>query len=438
MPDRAAKLTQPPSAEILGGTRVEQPGLLGWYQELTGTERRAFWACFGGWSLDAMDANLYGFVIPTLMGLWKMTGADAGLLASAALLSSAAGGWLSGVLADRIGRVRMLQLTIVWFAVFTAMSALTHSFNELLVVRVLQGFGFGGEWSVGAVLIGEIIRDKHRGKANGIVHSGYAVGWGAAALIYVTCFSLLPPDVAWRVLFSVGALPALSIFFLRRLVEEPEIFRRERQRSVAAGEPAESLAIFGPDLLKTTLLASILAVGAQGGYYAIMIWLPTYLKVVRGLSVLNTGGYLAVIIVASFVGYVVSAYITDIIGRRQNLFLFSICSVVTVAFYMLVPIGDTAMLLLGFPLGFFASGIYSGIGAFFTELYPTRVRGSGIGFCFNFGRAVGASFPTLIGVLSATIPLGRAIGIFSVSAYGLIVLAALFLPETKGRSLQDA
>jgi MFS family permease len=167
-----------------------------------------------------------------------------------------------------------------------------------------------------------------------------------------------------------------------------------------------------------------------------MTWLPTYLKTVRGLSVLNTSGYLAVVIVASFIGYVVGAYLADILGRRLNFLLFSVCSVATVMVYTLIPIGDAAMLLLGFPLGFFASGTYSGIGAFFNELYPTRVRGSGIGFCFNFGRAVGALFPTLVGVLSQSVPLGQAIGIFSAGAYGLIVLAAFLLPETKGRSLQ--
>lgn len=425
--------TRAPAEEL-----IDQPGVFGWYKELSRTERRTFWACFGGWSLDSMDVNLYSFVIPTLIGLWGMSRADAGMLATAALLSSALGGWITGILADRIGRVRMLQITILWFAVFTALSGLTNSYSQLLVVRILQGIGFGGEWAAGAVLIGEIIRDKHRGKGNGVVHSGWAVGWGASALIYAVCFSVLPQETAWRVLFAVGVLPALSIFFIRRFVKEPEVFIRSQQRYASGVQRASSFEIFGSNLLHTTILASILAVGAQGGYYAIMTWLPTYLKTVRGLSVLNTSGYLAVVIVASFLGYVVGAYLADYLGRRLNFFLFSICSVATVMAYTLIPIGDAAMLLLGFPLGFFASGTYSGIGAFFNELYPTRVRGSGIGFCFNFGRAVGALFPTLVGVLSQSVPLGQAIGIFSAGAYGLIVVAALLLPETKGRSLQSA
>jgi MFS family permease len=134
---------------------------------------------------------------------------------------------------------------------------------------------------------------------------------------------------------------------------------------------------------------------------------------------------------------VISAYLTDVIGRRKCFYLFAVCSVLTVLAYTFVPISNAAMLFLGFPLGFFASGIYSPIGAFFNELYPTEIRGSGVGFCFNFGRAIGALFPALVGSLSATIPLGQAIGFFAVGAYGLIVLAAALLPETVGQSLRS-
>jgi MFS family permease len=418
-------------------TTVERGGaVLGWYQELSARERRTFWACFVGWALDAMDVQLYSLVIVTLTAVLSISRGDAGLLATATLLASSLGGWLVGILADRFGRVRMLQITILWFSVFTFLCAFAGSYEQLFLFRSLQGFGFGGEYAAGAVLIGEIIRDEHRGKGNGIVHSGWAVGWGVAVIAYTVLFSLLPETVAWRALFAVGILPAIAVFFVRRFVDEPELFLAAQNRYSSGQEARPSfLKIFAPSLLRTTLLASLLTIGTQGGYYAIMIWLPTYLKTVRGLSVLGTGGYLAVVIVASFFGYVISAYLTDIIGRRKNFILFSVCSVITVVAYMFLPITDSVLLFLGAPLGFFSSGIYSGIGALFNELYPTSLRGSGIGFCFNVGRALGALFPALVGYISATIPLGEAIGIFVVAAYGLIILAALLLPETKGRSL---
>ena len=424
-------------AEQVANATAERGGaVLGWYQELSTKERRTFWACFTGWALDAMDVQLYSLVIATLTALWSISRGDAGLLATATLLASSLGGWLVGILADRYGRVRMLQITILWFSVFTFLCAFATSYEQLFLFRALQGFGFGGEYAAGAVLIGEIIRNEHRGKGNGIVHSGWAVGWGAAVIAYTVLFSFLPETVAWRALFAVGILPAISVFFVRRFVDEPALFLDAQSRYASGRETRPSfLGIFAPSLLRTTLLASLLTIGTQGGYYAIMIWLPTYLKTVRGLSVLSTGGYLAVVIVASFLGYVISAYLTDILGRRRNFILFSVCSVITVLAYMFLPINDSALLFLGAPLGFFASGIYSGIGALFNELYPTSLRGSGIGFCFNVGRALGALFPALVGYISASMPLGEAIGIFTVAAYGLIILAALLLPETKGRSL---
>jgi MFS family permease len=429
MADHAAGMKTDPAPQ--GGA------LLGWYTELTKTERRTFWTCFGGWALDAMDVQLYSFVIATLTALWGISRAEAGVLATATLMASALGGWLVGVLADRFGRVRMLQITILWFSVFTFLCAFANSYEQLLIFRSLQGFGFGGEWAAGAVLIGEIIRDEHRGKGNGVMHSGWAVGWGIAALAYTVLFSVLPEEIAWRALFAIGILPAGLVFFVRRFVEEPPLFLKAQRRYEAGAVRPSFLDIFKPGLLRTTILASLLTVGTQGGYYAIMIWLPTYLKTTRGLTVLGTGGYLAVIIVSSFIGYVVSAYLTDILGRRKNFFLFAICSVLTVLAYMFLPISTSLLLFLGAPLGFFASGIYSGIGAFFNELYPTSLRGSGIGFCFNIGRALGALFPALVGYISATMPLGQAIGVFTVGAYGLIIISALLLPETKGRPLAD-
>ena len=195
------------------------------------------------------------------------------------------------------------------------------------------------------------------------------------------------------------------------------------------------LQIFAPTLLRTTLLASLVALGAQGGYYAITTWLPLYLKNVRGLSVLNTGFYLLVIILGSFAGYLVSAYLADRLGRKRTLVVFAGFSFLTVLFYTNWSFGNSIVLILGFPLGFFASGSFSPMGAFFTELFPTAVRGSGQGFAYNSGRGVGALFPALVGYLGNRIPLGHAIAIFALAAYALMVLGVLFLPETRGREL---
>ena len=406
-----------------------------WYSELQVREKNAFWACFGGWVLDAMDVQIFSFAIPAIITAFSLTKQDAGLIGTATLLTSAFGGWFAGALSDRFGRVRTLQITIAWFAVFTFLCGFAQSYWQLLSFRALMGLGFGGEWAAAAVLIGEVIQPQHRGKAVGAMQSGWAVGWGIAALLATLFFTVLPTEVAWRALFWVGLLPAVLVFFVRRYVDEPPVFRQTQTNLAAARASANFLEIFSPQILKTTILTSLLATGAQGGYYAITTWLPTYLSTERKLSVFGTGGYLAVIIIGSFIGYLTSAWLADRIGRRANFILFAVCSVLTVVAYTELPIDNTMMLYLGFPLGFFASGIFSGMGAFLTENFPTRVRGSGQGFAYNFGRGIAALNPFFVGVLSATLPLGQSIGVFAVIAYGILIVAALLLPETKGRVL---
>jgi MFS family permease len=153
-----------------------------WFTQLNAGERSTLAATFAGWMLDGMDAMVYSFVLPTLVLLWHISKSEAGLLGTSALLLSSLGGWLAGLAADRYGRVKVLQFTILWFAFFTFVSGFANSFTQLLVFRGLQGLGFGGEWAVGSVLIGEAIRSEYRGRAVGTVQGGWAIGWGIRVL----------------------------------------------------------------------------------------------------------------------------------------------------------------------------------------------------------------------------------------------------------------
>jgi MFS family permease len=406
-----------------------------WYSQMNRKEKAAFWASIGGWILDAMDVQILSFVFPAIIAAFAITNAEAGLVGTSTLFSSAFGGWLAGALADRFGRVRTLQITILWFAVFTGLCGVAQNYSQLLVLRAMMGFGFGGEWAAAAVLVGEIIRPESRGKAVGAMQSGWAIGWGIAALLATLFFSIMPADIAWRALFWVGVSPALLVFYVRRFVDEPPVYMQTRKALDEGGKKVSFLEIFSPAIIKTTILTCVLSTGAQGGYYAITTWLPTFLRTERKLTVLGSGGYLAVIIIGSFVGYLVSAWLNDRIGRRANFILFAFCSIATVILYTELAIDNTTMMYLGFPLGFFASGIFSGMGPFLTELFPTRVRGSGQGFAYNFGRGVAAMNPLFVGMLSAKLSLGQSIGVFAIGAYGLLILAALLLPETKGHVL---
>lgn len=412
--------------------------MFSWYRQITSKERKTFWACFGGWSLDALEVQMFGLAIPALIAAFALTKGDAGLISGVTLVTSAIGGWLGGTLSDRYGRVKTLQWMILWFSFFTFLSAFTTGFHQMLVVKALQGFGIGGEWAAGAVLMAETIQGKYRGKVMGAVQSAWAFGWGAAVGVFTLVYSFVPEDMAWRVMFLVGLAPAILVIWVRRNVEEPDGSLQQRKQASEKSFFASMAGIFRPELIRVTLLGGILGLGAHGGYHAVMTWLPTYLKTERNLSVLSSGGYLAVIIAAFWLGCIVSGLLIDRIGRRRNIIIYALCCVLTVQCYLFLPLTNTQMLFLGFPLGFFAAGIPASLGSFFNELYPADVRGAGVGFCYNFGRVLSAVFPFLVGHMSGYMSLGSAIGIDAGIAYGVAVLAALALPETKGRNLSDA
>ena len=347
---------------------IEDSSLLAFYRDMNLPERRTFWACAAGWALDGMDFMIYPLVIGTIIALWKVDAGMAGLAGTVTLLSSAIGGWLGGYLADRIGRVRTLQFTILWFSFFSLVCAAAQNFDQLLLARAVLGLGFGGEWAAGAVLMGEAIRPQYRGRAVGSVQSGWAVGWGLAVLAQAILFSALPAETAWRWMFVIGALPALLVFYLRRYVTEPEIAAATRAKQAQAGERPQLWEIFSGPILKTTILAALMATGMQGGYYAITFWVPRFLTTERKLSIVSSTGYLSALIIGSFIGYLVGAWLADRIGRRNLFLTFSIGAIAVVLLYTQLPLTDGLLWVLGFPLGFFASGYFSGMGAFLTEL----------------------------------------------------------------------
>ena len=415
---------------------VEDTSFTGFYASMSPPEKRTFWACAAGWGLDGMDFMIYPLVIGTITKMWNVDNGSAGLAVTATLLASAFGGWLAGFVSDRIGRVKTLQVTILWFSAFSLLCAFAQDFSQLLIARAILGFGFGGEWAAGAVLMGETIRAQYRGRAVGAVQSGWAIGWGAAVLMQALLFAYFPATEAWRYMFMIGSLPALLIFYIRRGVQEPAVSAEARAREKAANNLPAIWEIFRPGILGTTILAALMSTGAQGGYYAITTWIPKFLTAERGLSITGSALPLSVLIFGSFAGYLTGAWLADKIGRRMLFLIFSFGAMVAAVTYTQVPLTGNMLWFLGFPLGFFASGYFSGMGPFLTELFPTRLRGSGQGFCYNFGRGIGALFPTFAGYISAYMSLGNAIAIFAFIAYSLFFICAFALPETRGKVLR--
>ncbi|MGX5184520.1 MFS transporter [Streptomyces avermitilis] len=437
--------TIPPSPQLTAATPpgagepASEDGAFGFLRALGPRGRRAFAGAFGGYALDSYDYFTLPLSMVALAAYFGLDSGQTGLFTTVTLVVSAIGGAVAGVVADRIGRVKALMITVITYAVFTVACGFAPNYETLLVFRALQGLGFGGEWAVGAILVAEYATARHRGRTLGAIQSSWAVGWALAAVVYTLVFSFVGDDLAWRVMFWTGALPALLVVWVRRRVHDAPEAAVERQKSAHKGS---FTAIFkpgtadAPGLLRITVFAGLLSTGVQGGYYTLATWVPTYLKTERGLSVVGTGGYLTFLISGAFIGYLTGGYLTDKLGRKRNILLFAVLSAICVLVYANIPSGaDTLLLVLGFPLGFCMSAIFSGFGSFLSELYPTAVRGTGQGFTYNTGRAVGAVFPTLVGFLADSWGVGGAL-VFGAIGYALAALALLGLPETRGKELR--
>ncbi|MFF6992513.1 MFS transporter [Streptomyces sp. NPDC010273] len=436
--------TTPPPQALNTGTQpatdelTADDGAFAWLRALGPNGRRAFAGAFGGYALDSYDYFTLPLSMVALAAYFGLDSGQTGLFTTVTLVVSAVGGAMAGVFADRVGRVKALMITVITYAVFTVACGFAPNYETLLVFRALQGLGFGGEWAVGAILVAEYASAKHRGRTLGAVQSSWAVGWALAAVVYTLVFSFLGDDLAWRVMFWTGALPALLVLWVRRRVHDAPEATAVREQNTQKGSFA---AIFkpgtaeAPGLLRTTVFAGLLSTGVQGGYYTLATWVPTYLKTERGLSVVGTGGYLTFLISGAFLGYLTGGYLTDVLGRKRNIWLFALLSAICILVYTHIPSGaNTLLLVLGFPLGFCMSAIFSGFGSYLSELYPTALRGTGQGFTYNTGRAVGAVFPTLVGFLADSWGVGGAL-VFGAIGYGIAALALLGLPETRGKEL---
>jgi MFS family permease len=391
--------------------------------------KRALLAAQAGWMLDAMDFLLFTFALRPIQKEFGLADATMGLVGSVALVASAIGGSLFGRLADRIGRVRALTISILVYSIATAGLATSSGLWQLIAWRVLVGLGMGGEWSCGSVLVAETWPAEHRGKAIGIMQSGWAIG----ALLAAGLSALMLQRLGWRALFVVGVLPAIAAFFIRRTVEEPRIWR-EREPQRRSPWPI----IFGP-FLPRTILASLLASSVLVAFWGVITWLPSFLatpvaKGGAGLTLTKSAAWIMVLQVGAFFGYVTFGWIADRIGRRPAFFIFMIAASAVVplfAFYARTP---ATFLSIGFLVGYFAHGYFSLFGAMLAELYPTEVRGTAQGFCYNVGRLASAIAPIAIGASAAKHGLGTAIAADSLFFLVGAVLIWL-LPETRGQEL---
>jgi MFS family permease len=380
-----------------------------------------------------MDFVIYLMAIPALEKEFHFDSRFSGLLATVALLSSAFGGIFFGWFADRVGRTRALSATILIYSFASLGTATAQDMTQLVLWRTLLGLGMGGEWSAGAALVSESVPAQHRGKAIGLMQSGWALGYILAAVLA----AFILPVLGWRPLFAVGVTPALLVFWIRRKLKEPEVWTARS----AGPRPRSWSLLFSPAYLSRTLRATFLAAAVMFGYWGLFSWLPAFLasspeKGGAGLTVVKTALWIIPMQLGAFAGYLTFGFLSDKLGRRPSVAGFLVVAAILVPIYGFYARSPMTLLFLGPLLGFFGHGYFSVFGALLAELFPTSARAMAQGLCYNCGRALSALAPLTIGVLAARYGLGHALA--STAAFFLLGAGAVFLlPETRGLDLED-
>jgi len=395
---------------------------------------RAAWLALGaaglGWMLDAFDVMLYSFALSAIREEFGLSGAQAGLLASATLIFSAVGGIAFGVLADRIGRVKALSLSILVYSVGTGLTAAADSLTSLFVCRAIVGIGLGGEWSAGSVLVAESWPAASRGRAIGFMQSGWAIGYALAAIVAAEVI----PVHGWRVLFVIGLAPALLTFVIRWMVPEPE-----RAAGAVDAPKGRLLDLFGSELRSRTLLASAFATALLFAYWGLFTWLPTFLAGPLeqggvGLGLVKSTPWILAVQAGAFLGYTTFGFLADWMGRRPAVRLFVLGAALVVPVFAFGARNEQLVFWLAPLVGYFGHGAFSVFGSLLAELFPGSIRGTAQGFCYNAGRALSALAPITLGAVADKQGLAAALSL-TVAFFVAAALLVGFLPETKGREL---
>ena len=377
-----------------------------------------------GWLLDAFDVMLYALILTAVIQDLDLSRETGGLMASLTLGASAIGGLIFGVVADKLGRTRALNLSILLYSVFTFACGFAQNVWQFAIFRVLLGIGMGGEWASGATLVSETWPEKHRGKALGIMQSCWAIGYGLAAIVV----AIVLPRFGWRAVFFVGIIPALFTLWIRRSVREPEMWTRRAAQPPRAGAFPWKLAFFLAAMNAATMFA----------WWGLNLWVPSYLSLPStqggvGLSTETMALFVVAMQVGMWFGYVTFGFISDTLGRRPTYIGYLVIAALLVWIYGMVR-EPMVLLVLGPFVAFFGTGYFSGFGAVASEIFPTSIRATALGVTYNSGRLLSAVAPYIVGSMAQRRGFGPA---FTLTAFAFLA-AALFwigIPETRGRKM---
>ena len=398
--------------------------MLLWLTSASASQRRALAAASLGWMLDSMDVMLYAMVLPSVQREMHLSSAASGAMMSATLLAAAAGGLYFGWFADRMGRTRALNASLLLYSIATALCGFTHTAVALATCRILLGLGMGGEWASGAALVAETFPPAARGKALAFVQSFWAIGYALGAAIT----AIILPRFGWRAVFFAGVLPALLTLWVRRRVREPELFERERQLNPSP------LQLFRGPLARPTLICATMNAATLFAWWGLFTWTPRFLSMPvsaggHGLSIVNTSSWTIVMQLGTFLGYISFGSIAERFGTKRTYIGYLVIAAFSVPVFAAVA-NPYFLLVIGPTVGFFSTGYFSGFALISSDLFPTPIRATAMGFVYNIGRIVSAAAPYLIGLLSERHGLSAALSITSVAFLLAALIATALRPES--------
>ncbi len=415
-------------------------GVFGWWRAAAPPARRALVAASLGWALDAFDVMLFSLTLASVIAELGLTKTEAGALGSVTLLGGAVGGLVFGHVADRFGRTRALMASVLLYSIFTAACGLSQTLWQFALFRALLGLGMGGEWASGAALVSETWPAKHRGRALAFMQSSWAIGFAAAAIVV----GFVLPRWGWRAVFFVGIVPAFFVLWVRRNVEEPEMWKAQQRVRAAGGTAAVTATasrfadMFRGPMLRLTAVVTFMNACALFGWWGLNGWVPAYLSLPEaqggiGLRTTTMSWFIVAMQVGMWLGYISFGYITDAIGRKPVYVAYLLMASVLLPLYGFTR-NPLVLLLLGPFVAFFGTGFFSGFGAVTAEIYPTAIRATAQGFTYNLGRVASAAAPFTVGRLATTHGFSVAFTITG-AAYLLGAIAWAWIPETRGREL---
>jgi MFS family permease len=434
---------------------TSSPSAQPWYHGITRYQWLVLIIASLGWVFDVFEGQLFnitrGEMLPDLItsSQPRLDNAAVGVLTKAwgerflgiFLIGGTIGGWLFSSLADKWGRMPVLSLTILCYSIFSGVTAFATELWHVGVLRFLVAMGVGGEWAVGAALVAEVFPKNARERAGVIFHSSSVLGvWLAAA-------AGLLVGSQWRWAYLVGILPALLVLWVRLSLKEPESWKEAKQKTPELmgsfrellGVPRWRRRAVGGALLAMIGLATFWGVAVAGQNIAEELSRRLNVPPAEAASRAKIAfGFIQPI--GAFAGMLAFGPLSVWLGRRRTFAGMHIAAFVMTLVVCWVPqyFGSYALLLILLPVfGFFAQGIHAGYAVYFPELFPTHLRATGAGFCFNTGRILAA--PVLIWVsawMKATLPLSQAVSVLgTLFLFALVILA--FLPETKGQDLPE-